>query len=58
LIGPFDYTHVGRSFDGGRVGYDTDLLNVTGFGFVPTFGGYEIDANRQLDITLAAWRST
>src|SRR4030095_16579365 len=52
LIGPFDYTHVGRSFDGGQIAYDTDLLNVTGFGFVPTYGGYEVDANRQLDITL------
>lgn len=52
LIGPFDYTHIGRSFDGGFVGYDTPMLNLTGFGFVPTYGGYEIDANRQLDITL------
>lgn len=52
LIGPFDYTHVGRSFDGGHVGYDYAMLNLTGFGFVPTFGGYEVDANRQLDITL------
>jgi hypothetical protein len=52
LIGPFDYTHVGRSFDGGHLGYDWDMLNVTGFGFVPTYGGYEIDANRELDITL------
>jgi hypothetical protein len=52
LIGPFDYTHVGRSFDGGHVGYDTTLVNFTGFGFVPTYGGYEVDANRQLDITL------
>lgn len=52
LIGPFDYTHVGRSVDGGRLAYDTALLNFTGFGFVPTYGGYEVDANRQLDITL------
>lgn len=52
LLGPFDYTHVGRSFDGGVVGYDTELLNLTGFGFVPTYGGFEVDANRELDITL------
>jgi len=50
LIGPFDYTHVGRSFDGGQIAYDTDMLNVTGFGFVPTYGGFEVDANRELDI--------
>ena len=52
LIGPFDYTHVGRSFDGGQIGYASELINVTGFGFRPTFGGYEVDANRELDITL------
>jgi hypothetical protein len=53
LIGPFDYTHVGRSFDGGQMAYDTELLNVTGFGFIPTYGGYEVDANRELDIALS-----
>jgi len=53
LIGPFDYTHVGRSFDGGQIGYDSAKINVTGFGFVPTYGGYEVDANRELDIDLA-----
>lgn len=53
LIGPFDYTHVGRSFDGGQIAYDTSVLNVTGFGFVPTYGGFEVDANRELDITVA-----
>jgi len=52
LIGPFDYTHVGRSFDGGQIGYNSDLINVTGFGFRPTYGGYEVDANRELDITV------
>ncbi|MEW6273251.1 MAG: alginate export family protein [Thermodesulfobacteriota bacterium] len=52
LIGPFDYTHVGRSFDGGQLGYASELVNVTGFGFRPTFGGYEVDANRELDVTL------
>jgi hypothetical protein len=48
LIGPFDYTHIGRSFDGGQAAYDTTLVNVTGFGFVPTAGGYEISANREI----------
>ncbi|MBY0280003.1 alginate export family protein [Candidatus Binatia bacterium] len=52
LIGPFDYTHVGRSFDGGQVGFGNDLINVTAFGFRPTYGGYEVDANRELDIDL------
>ncbi len=50
LVGPFDYTHVGRSFDGGRLAYDNAAVNVTAFGFVPTWGGFEINANRQLEI--------
>lgn len=53
LIGPFDYTHVGRSFDGGRLAYDLGRVQLSGFGFKPTFGGYEVDANRQLDVNLA-----
>jgi len=43
LIGPFDYTHTGRSFDGGAVGYSSDDVEIQGFGFMPTFGGFEID---------------
>ncbi|HZR82513.1 MAG TPA: alginate export family protein [Candidatus Binatia bacterium] len=53
LIGPFDYTHVGRSFDGGVVGWTSPKISFTGFGFRPTYGGYEVDANRELDIDLA-----
>ena len=53
LVGPFDYTDVGRSFDGGFVAYDDAAVNVTGFGFVPTWGGFEINANRELEIGIA-----
>ena len=53
LLGPFDYTHVGRSFDGGQIGYGSDKINFTAFGFVPTYGGFEVDANRELDIDVA-----
>jgi len=52
LIGPFDWTHVGRSQDGGQVAFDADAWNATVFGFKPTFGGYEVDANRELDANL------
>ena len=52
LIGPFDWTHAGRSQDGGQVGYDADAWNATVFGFRPTEGGYEVDANHELDINL------
>ena len=52
LIGPFDWTHTGRSQDGGQVGYDAETWNATVFGFRPTEGGYEVDANRELDVNL------
>ena len=53
LVGPFDYTHVGRSFDGASLAYDDAAVNVTAFGFVPTWGGFEINANRELEIGIA-----
>jgi hypothetical protein len=40
---------VTRSFDGGRVAWDRPAWNVTAFGFVPTRGGFEVSANRELD---------
>jgi hypothetical protein len=53
LLGPFDYTHTGRSFDGGRIGFDAADWNVTAFGFRPTRGGFEVNANGEVDITVA-----
>lgn len=54
LIGPWDYTHTGRSFDGGSLGYLTGDLEAVGFGFKPTFGGFDVDGMPQIsDITLA-----
>lgn len=57
LVGPFDFTNVGRSFDGARIAYDTPDWNLTAFGSRPTQGGFEVSANRELDIELAglAW---
>lgn len=57
LIGPFDFTNVGRSFDGARVAYDTPDWNLTAMGSRPTQGGFEVSANPELDIELAglAW---
>jgi len=48
LIGPFDFTHVGRSFDGGVAQIDHPTFNLTGFGFLPTSGGFEIDGGRTI----------
>lgn len=54
LIGPFEYTHVGRSFDGGTLGYLTDDFELGGFAFIPTFGGFEINGMKNIpDINVA-----
>ena len=47
----------GRSFDGARIAYDRSDWNLTALGVRPTQGGFEIDANRELDIEIAglAW---
>nr|BAL54446.1 hypothetical conserved protein [uncultured Gammaproteobacteria bacterium] len=42
LIGPFEYTHAGRSFDGGSLGVLTEDFEIAGFAFMPTAGGFEI----------------
>jgi hypothetical protein len=52
LIGPFDFTHVGRSFDGVRVAADRTAVNASGFYFVPTSGGFEVNAGHHMDIDL------
>ncbi len=44
LIGSFDYTHVGRSFDGGTLGYGAKDWEISAFGFVPTQGGFDVHA--------------
>jgi len=58
LVGPFDFTHVTRSFDGLRVAWDRPGWNVTAFGTRPTHGGFEVSANRELEVTLAGLSAT
>src|SRR2546428_828876 len=53
LVGPFEFTHVTRSFDGVRLACDPPGGNVTVIGTRPTQGGVEGSANRGLDLTLA-----
>ena len=53
LVGPFEFTHVTRSFDGARIAWDSPMWNATAFGTRPTQGGFEVSANRELDVTLA-----
>lgn len=49
LVGPFDFTHVTRSFDGVRLAYDAPAWNATALAVHPTFGGFEVSANREID---------
>lgn len=49
LVGPFDFTHVTRSFDGAVLAYDDPGWNATAMGLRPTRGGFEVSANRELD---------
>src|SRR5207244_3416490 len=48
LVGPFSYSHVSRSFDGGRGSYDRPAWNVTAMAVRPTHGGFEVSANREI----------
>lgn len=49
LLGPFNFTHVTRSFDGARLAYDAPAWNATALLAHPTVGGFEVSANRELD---------
>jgi hypothetical protein len=59
LVGPFNYTHVGRSFDGAKLLFDRPPLNLTATAFRPTHGGFEVSANREMgDVGLAGLAAT
>jgi len=49
LVGPFDYTAIGRSFDGVVLSLDHTVANLTGFALRPTSGGFEVDAGRHIE---------
>jgi hypothetical protein len=49
LIGPFGFSHVGRSFDGVHYAHNTETLNFTAVGFRPTRGAFDVQGNDQLD---------
>jgi Alginate export len=49
LLGPFNFTHVTRSFDGARLAYDAPAWNATALLAHPTVGAFEVSANRELD---------
>lgn len=43
LIGNWDWTLVGRRFDGGSAGYENNVLNFNIMGANVTYGGFDID---------------
>ncbi len=49
LIGPFDFTYAGRSFDSALTTYVRDGIGVVGFYGKPTQGGFNIDGMDQID---------
>jgi hypothetical protein len=52
LIGDFDFSAIGRSFDGAQLAFDTHEGNFTLLGARPTRGVYQIDAMGELDVDL------
>ncbi|MBL8204488.1 MAG: alginate export family protein [Blastocatellia bacterium] len=52
LIGPFGFTHVGRSFDGVQYVYNTKQNNVTFLAVRPTEGVFQLRGWNELDIDL------
>lgn len=52
LIGPFGFTHIGRSFDGVQYGYNTKQRNVTFVAARPTEGVFQLRGWNELDVDL------
>jgi hypothetical protein len=52
LIGPFGWSHVGRSFDGLQYVWTGKSTNVTAIGVRPTRGAFQVDGWGELDIAL------
>ena len=49
LIGPFDFTYAGRSFDSALAAFTRGALNVTGFYGKPTQGGFNINGMDEIN---------
>ena len=48
LVGPFDFTHISRSFDGFSLSYDDAAWNATLTAVHPTQGGFNIHAQDEI----------
>lgn len=49
LIGPFGWSHVGRSFDGGVASLTHGPMNLTVMASHPTQGGFDLQGMKQMD---------
>ena len=49
LLGPFGFSHVGRTVDGLRLVVDRPAWNATALGVRPTAGGFEVSGGEELD---------
>lgn len=59
LIGNFDYTNVGRSFDGVQLTFEQGPFDLTALASHPTQGGFNVNANQNIDeIDLASVTGT
>ena len=52
LIGPFGFTHVGRSFDGAHFTWNRKGMNFTALGALPTRGVFQVDGWGNLHVAL------
>ncbi|GIW52196.1 MAG: hypothetical protein KatS3mg081_1551 [Gemmatimonadales bacterium] len=53
LVGPFDFSHVGRSFDGLEVNRSDPRTSLTAAVLRPTEGVFQLDGLRPLDVMVA-----
>jgi hypothetical protein len=49
LIGPFNFSHAGRAFDGAVASLTRSSWNLTGAWFHPTQGGFDLAAMKEID---------
>jgi len=49
LIGPFDWSQIGRTFDGALLGYDAGEVKLNATYLKPRQGGFDLAGNKQLD---------
>ncbi len=49
LIGPFDWSQIGRTYDGALLGYDAGEVKLNATYLKPRQGGFDLAGNKQID---------